>query len=264
MTMIIVGERLNSTRQPVREALERRLEDFLTSEALRQKEAGADYIDLNAAALAEAEVATVSWAVPLIQRATSQPLSIDSANPEAVEAGLKAHEGRALLNSLTAERSRIERLLPLIREHRPRVIVLCLDDEGTPKTPENAVTIARRMVELLACQGLASEDIFIDPLVRPVAADPEAARLFLDSLAAIKSALPEVRTIAGLSNVSFGLPLRPLVNRTLLVMALDRGLDAAVCDPLDKELQAALNAAEALLGRDPSMKLFLRFARNRK
>lgn len=262
--MLIVGERLNSTRQPVREALERRLEDFLTCEALRQKEAGADYIDLNAASLGEAEVATVSWAVPLIQRATSLPLSIDSPNPEAVAAGLEAHEGRALLNSLTAERSRIERLLPLIREHKPRVIVLCLDDAGMPKTPESAVAIARKMTELLACQGLASEDIFIDPLVRPIAAEPGAARLFLDSLTAIKTALPEVRTIAGLSNVSFGSPLRPLVNRTHLVMALERGLDAAVCDPLDRELQASLKAAEALLGRDPSMKSFLRFARDKK
>ncbi len=264
MTMIIVGERLNSSRQPVREALERRLEDFLTSEALRQREAGADYIDLNAAALMEAEVATISWAVPLIQHATCRPLSIDSPNPEAVAAGLEAHDGRALLNSLTAERSRIERLLPLIREHKPRVIVLCLDDEGMPKTPENAVAIARKMAELLACQGLDPDDILIDPLVRPVAAEPEAARLFLDSLAAIKNALPEIRTIAGLSNVSFGLPLRPLINRTLLMMALERGLDAAICDPLDRELQASLKAAEALLGRDPAMKGFLRFARNRK
>jgi cobalamin-dependent methionine synthase I len=264
MTMLIIGERLNSTRKPVREALERRLGDFLTSEALRQKEAGADYIDLNAAALMEEEVATVSWAVPLIQRATALPLAIDSPDPEAIEAGLKAHQGRALLNSLTAERSRVERLLPLIREYKPRVIVLCLDDEGMPKDPRAALSIARKMAELLACEGLAAEDIFIDPLVRPVAAEPGAARLFLDSLAAIKDALPEIRTVAGLSNVSFGLPLRGLVNRALLVMALERGLDAAICDPLDGDLQASLKAAEALLGRDPSMKDFLRFARNRK
>jgi 5-methyltetrahydrofolate--homocysteine methyltransferase len=264
MTMIIIGERLNSTRKPVREALERRLGDFLEAEALRQKEAGAQYIDLNAAALMEEEVSTVSWAVPLLQRAASLPLAIDSPNPEAIEAGLKAHQGRALLNSLTAERSRIERLLPLVRDYKPRVIVLCLDDEGMPKDPDSAVTIARKMVELLACEGLAAEDIFIDPLVRPVAAEPGAARLFLDSLAAIKRALPGVRTVAGLSNVSFGLPLRGLINRSLLVMALERGLDAAICDPLERDLQASLRAAEALLGRDPSMKIFLRFARDRK
>lgn len=264
MTMIIIGERLNSTRKPIREALERRLGDFLTSEAIRQKEAGAEYIDLNAAALMEEEVATVTWAVPLLQGATSLSLAIDSPNPEAIEAGLKAHRGRALLNSLTAERSRIERILPLIREYKPRVIVLCLDDEGMPKDPDSAVAIARKMVELLAREGLSMDDIFIDPLVRPVAAEPGAARLFLDSLAALKKALPGAITVAGLSNVSFGLPLRGLINRSLLVMALERGLDAAICDPLDKDLQASLKAAEALLVRDPSMKNFLRFARDRK
>lgn len=262
--MIIIGERLNSTRKPIREALERRLGDFLTSEAIRQKEAGAEYIDLNAAALMEEEVATVTWAVPLLQGATSLSLAIDSPNPEAIEAGLKAHRGRALLNSLTAERSRIERILPLIREYKPRVIVLCLDDEGMPKDPDSAVAIARKMVELLAREGLSMDDIFIDPLVRPVAAEPGAARLFLDSLAALKKALPGAITVAGLSNVSFGLPLRGLINRSLLVMALERGLDAAICDPLDKDLQASLKAAEALLVRDPSMKNFLRFARDRK
>ena len=262
--MIIIGERLNSTRKPIREALERRLGDFLTSEAIRQKEAGAEYIDLNAAALMEEEIATVSWAVPLLQGATSLSLAIDSPNPEAIEAGLKAHRGRALLNSLTAERSRIERILPLIREYKPRVIVLCLNDEGMPKDPDSAVAIARKMVELLVREGLTMDDIFIDPLVRPVAAEPGAARLFLDSLAALKKALPGAITVAGLSNVSFGLPLRGLINRSLLVMALERGLDAAICDPLDKDLQASLKAAEALLVRDPSMKSFLRFARDRK
>lgn len=261
--MIIIGERLNSTRRPVLEAMQRRYGDFLAAEAVRQKDAGADYIDLNAAALMEEEVPTLTWAIPLLQKAASLPLAIDSPNPEAIEAGLKVHEGRAIVNSLTAERSRIKRLLPLIREHKPRVIVLCLDDSGLPKDADTALTIARKMVELLACQGLSSEDIFIDPLVRPVAADSGAVRLFLDSLAAIKKALPEVRTIAGLSNVSFGLPQRGLINRTLLALAMGQGLDAAICDPSDKDLRASLRAADALLGRDPSLKAYLRFARNK-
>jgi len=261
--MIIIGERLNSTRRPVLEAMQRRYGDFLAAEAVRQKDAGADYIDLNAAALMEEEVPTLTWAIPLLQKAVLLPLAIDSPNPEAIEAGLKVHEGRAIVNSLTAERSRIKRLLPLIREHKPRVIVLCLDDSGLPKDADTALTIARKMVELLACQGLSSEDIFIDPLVRPVAADSGAVRLFLDSLAAIKKALPEVRTIAGLSNVSFGLPQRGLINRTLLALAMGQGLDAAICDPSDKDLQASFRAADALLGRDPSLKAYLRFARNK-
>jgi cobalamin-dependent methionine synthase I len=261
--MIIIGERLNSTRRSVLEAMQRRCGDFLAMEAVRQKDAGADYIDLNAAALMEEELPTLIWAIPLIQKAVSLPLAIDSPNPEAIETGLKVHQGQAIVNSLTTERRKIERLLPLIREHKPRVIVLCLDDNGLPKKPDTALTIARKMVELLSCQGLSSEDIFVDPLVRPIAADPEAVRLFLASLAAIREALPEVRTIAGLSNVSFGLPHRGLINRTLLALAMGQDLDAAICDPSDKDLQGTLRAADALLGRDPSLKAYLRFARNK-
>ena len=261
--MIIIGERLNSTRRPVLEAMQRRYGDFLTMEAVRQKNAGADYIDLNAAALMEGEVPTLTWAIPLLQKAVSLPLAIDSPNPEAIEAGLKVHKGRAILNSLTAEKDRIARLLPLVGEYKPRVIALCLDESGLPKDPDAALDIARKMVELLVRRGVSPEDIFIDPLVRPIAADHGAAQLFLDSLESIKEALPEVKTIAGLSNVSFGLPHRGLMNRTLLTLAMGRGLDAAICDPSDKDFQASLNAADALLGRDPSLKSYLRFARDK-
>ena len=261
--MIIIGERLNSTRRPVLEAMQKRNGDYLATEAIRQKDAGADYIDLNAAVLMEEEVATLTWAIPLLQKAVSLPLSIDSPNPEAIETGLKVHKGRAIVNSLTAERSRIERLLPLIREHKPRVIVLCLDDNGLPKDAVTALNIAREMVELLTRQGLSFDDIFVDPLVRAVAADSGTVQVFLDSLAVIKESLPKVRTIAGLSNVSFGLPQRGLINRTLLAMAMSRGLDAAICDPSDRDLQASLKAADALLGRDPSLKAYLRFVRGK-
>ncbi|MHB8095343.1 MAG: dihydropteroate synthase [Candidatus Aminicenantales bacterium] len=265
MRMIIVGERLNSTREVVREALRRRDEAWITAEALRQKEAGADYLDLNAAALLEDETAALRWAIPLIWKTVSIPVAIDSPNPGAIAAGLEAHGdgGRALLNSITAETIRIESLVPLIREHRPRVVALCLDDRGLPESPEAALSIARKLAERLGREGLDPGDLFIDPLVRPVGAEPGAARLFLDSLTVIKAALPGVLTIAGLSNVSFGLPLRPLINRTLLALAAGRGLDAAICNPLDRDLAASRLAAEALLDRDPSMKSFLRFARSR-
>jgi len=132
-----------------------------------------------------------------------------------------------------------------------------------PESPEAARSIARKLAGRLGREGLDPGDLFIDPLVRPVAVEPGAVRLFLDSLTAVKTALPEVRTIAGLSNVSFGLPLRPLINRTLLTLALGCGLDAAICNPLDRDLAASRAAAEALLDRDPSMKSFLRFARSR-
>lgn len=259
--MIIVGERLNSTRKSVYEAFQAKDEKFIIEQALKQEQAGAKYIDLNAAALLEREIETLCWAIPLLKKELSVPLSLDTPNPEAMGQGLKLYQGKALLNSLTAEKKQIERFLPLITEFKPQVIILCLNEDGFPKSSEQALRIAERMVNLFQKKKLSLEDIFIDPLVRPVGVDWDASPLFLEALEKIKSNLPGVKTIAGISNISFGLPQRKLLNRTLLVLALERGLDAAICDPLDEELQAALTSAQALLGRDPGLKNFLKFIR---
>jgi cobalamin-dependent methionine synthase I len=259
--MIIVGERLNSSRKPVRDALASRDSNFLIDQALRQQEAGAGYIDLNAAALVDQELEVLSWAVPLLERALSVPLSIDTPNAAAMEKALRISRRTPLLNSLTAETARTKALLPLIREFKPRIIVLCLDDAGVPKTPDRAAGIACRMVDRLDREGLSAENLFFDPLIRPVGVEPEAVVLFLESIARIKESLPAVKTIAGISNVSFGLPKRKVINRTVLTLALQRGLDAAICDPFDRDLRLEAAAAEALLGRDPGLRNYLRIFR---
>jgi cobalamin-dependent methionine synthase I len=262
--MIIIGERLNSGRTSVRQALARRDEAFLLQEAKLQENAGAAYVDINAAALLDKEIETLRWAIPLLQRALRTPLSLDTPDPGAMEEALRLHRGRALLNSLTGEEEKVRSLVPLIKEFRPRVIVLCLDDRGLPSTPGRALSIARKLVEILYAHGLAPEDLFVDPLVRPVAADWRAGTLFLESLEQIKRHLPGIKTVAGLSNVSFGLPQRRLLNRTLAVLAAKAGLDALICDPLDEELQAALAASSALLSLDPVLRNYLRHIRQRK
>jgi len=261
--VIIVGERLNSTRRPVYEALARKDRDYLIREARKQKEAGAAFIDLNTATLLDREVETLEWAVPILQKEAGVALSIDTPNPKAMEVALRLHEGQAILNSLTAESGKVKRMLPIIREARPLVIVLCLDDQGLPKAAEKEAAIAQEMVNFLGREGIEPDRIFVDPLVRPVAVDEEAGKLFLASLRKIKQTLPGVRTIAGLSNVSFGLPRRSLLNRSFLALALMEGLDAAILDPLDRELTATLGAVEALLGRDTSLQRFLALARKR-
>jgi cobalamin-dependent methionine synthase I len=262
--MIVIGERLNSSREDVLEALKRKDDEYILREARNQEEAGADYLDLNAGALLDGEVEALEWAIPLVQSRAGIPLAIDSPNPGVMSAGLRLHKGRALLNSLSGEAERIKSFLPIIGEHGPRVIVLCLDDDGIPKESEKEVEIAQRMVDVLAKVGTKPEDIFIDPLVRPIGVDQDAGRLFLDSLEKIKAHLPEVKTVAGISNVSFGLPERHLLNRTFLALALERGLDAAILDPLEKGNTTAIAAAEALLGRDPSLKSYLSFVRSLK
>lgn len=260
--MIIVGERLNSSRRPVLEALNRKDKKYLVDQAKKQEEAGASYIDLNTAALLDKEVQTIKWAIPLLQKGVNIPISIDTPNPQAMEEGLKIHKGQALLNSLSGESNRIKALLSLIKEYRPRLIVLCLDDKGLPKTSDKELSIAKKMVNLLDKEGVNHEDIFIDPLVRPIGFDQNAGELFLESLEKIKKNLPSVNTIAGVSNVSFGLPRRKLLNRAFLVLAIQRGLDAAILDPLDREILTALRSAEALLGKDTALKNYLTLIRS--
>jgi len=262
--MIIVGERLNSTRTEVLEALRRRDGEWLAGEAVKQQEAGAAFIDLNCAALLDGEIDALKRHIPLLQDRLRVPLSVDSPNPEALEAGLRLHRGRPLLNSLSGESKRLEALLPLIGEFKPRVIALCLDDSGLPETPEKSLAVARRLADLLLERGLAPEDVFLDPLVRPVGVDPGSVRRFLKALEMIKIGLAGFKTIAGLSNVSFGMPSRRLLNRTFLVLCLERGLDAAIFDPLDKELIDALSSSETLLNREGAVRAFLQRARARK
>ena len=262
--MIIVGERLNSTRKPVFQALNLKHDKYLLSEALKQERAGADYIDLNTAALLEHEIPTLKWAIPLLQKKLSVPLSIDTPNPEAMAEGLRIHEGRALLNSLSGESQRIKSFLPLIQKYKPRVIILCLDDKGIPANSDQELLIAEKMVGLLSKKGTKAEDLFIDPLVRPIGVDPTAGKIFLEALQKIKKNLPQVKTIAGISNISFGLPRRKLLNRTFLILALQKGLDAAILDPLDMEIIASLFSTQALLGKESAMKNYLGYTRRKR
>lgn len=257
--MIIVGERLNSTRTAVRRSLEEKDKTWLVKEALNQEIAGASFIDFNASALHEKEIVTLSWAIPLLQEKTKLPLAIDTPNPEAMKKGLSLHQGQALLNSLTAEKNKYKSLIPLIQEYSPQVIALCLDEKGLPSTAQKTVDNAAKLLEILDKISFPLEDLFLDPLVRPIGIDPQAGQLFLDSLILLKKTFPEIKTIAGISNVSFGFPQRSLLNRTFLVLALQSGLDAAICDPLDKEIMASLRAAEALLGKNNGMTRYISF-----
>jgi len=262
--MIIIGERLNSSRKAIRIALENRDEDFLIKEALNQVRAGAHYLDVNVSALAEKEIELLKWLVPLIQSRTDLPLSIDSPNPEALAAGLTVHRGRPFLNSLTLEKNRWTALIPLIKEYKPLVIALCLDESGLPDSPEKTLELAQKIREGLEREGIDLDSVYFDPLVRPVGINFKAGVLFIQSLRLIKLKLPDIKTVAGISNVSFGLPRRSLLNRTLLALAVEAGLDAAIFDPCDGEMMATLKAAQALAGQDNYLKNFLKFIREKK
>lgn len=248
--MLVVGERINSSRKTIGQALCLWDEDLLQREAAAQAEAGAHLLDVNCGTLVDEEEEMLPRLVQLVQAAVSLELCLDSPNPRALERALEVHRGRALVNSITGQKARWEAMVPLLREWKPRVVVLCLSDQGIPGEVEARVDLACRLVDGLVEEGMDPGDLYVDPVVQPLCTQPQGAVQAVRTLWGLKSRVPEVRTIGGVSNVSFGLPARPLVNRTYLAMLLGAGLDAGIIDPLDESLMHAVLAARALRGDD--------------
>lgn len=256
--MIIIAERLNSTRPAIGPAMEERNVELLLDEARRQWEAGAHYLDVNTSMLMEGEPECMTWLVKLIQEEIPEALiSVDSPNPAALEAGLQAHKGRAMLNSITGEQERIDAVLPLIAEHKPRVVALALDDSGLDQDLEKRYRISCELIELVGSQGIELDDIFIDPLVFPISAEPQAGTTPLAIMDKLKENYPGVHTTCGLSNISFGLPIRKQINQAYLLMCMARGLDGVIMDPLNKQMMANVFTAKLLLGQDPGCKEYI-------
>ena len=248
--MLIVAERIKSSRQSISEAIKAKDADFIRNEAKSQTEAGARYIDVNAGSFVGQETEYLCWLVEIVQGATDLPLCLDSPDPAAIAAALKLVKKPCMINSITMEKQRLDGLLPLIKQYGTRIVVLCQSDTGMAHTVEEKVDIAGKMVDILTGEGVAAGDIFIDPLIYPIATDTRSAVAALGAIREITAQMPEVHTICGLTNVSYGLPVRKLINRTFLVAAIAQGLDSAIIDPTDRELMAGLVAAEALLDRD--------------
>lgn len=248
--MLIVAERINSSRKSISEAIKAQDADFIRNEARSQAEAGAQYIDVNAGSFIGQETEYLCWLVEVVQGATGLPLCLDSPDSAAIAAALKLVKQPCLINSITMEKQRLDGILPLIKQYGTRIVVLCQSDTGMGRTVEEKLDIAKQMVEILTKEGTAPGDIFIDPLIYPIATDTQSAVAALGAIREIMRQIPEVHTICGLTNVSFGLPVRKLLNRTFLVAAMAQGLDSAIIDPTDRELMAGLAAAEAILDRD--------------
>ncbi len=266
--MLIVGERLNTSRAGAAAMVGARDVEAVRREAARQVEAGAAYVDANAGTFAADEPEVLRWLVTTVQEAVAAPLCLDSPNPAALRGALEACRAGAgtpqglrpkpLINSITGEKARFGAVLPLVREFGASVVALCLDDAGMPSTADDTVAKGSRLVEDLLGAGVAPGDIYVDPLARSVGADFGAGAAAVEAIRRLRSTYPDVHAICGLSNVSYGLPRRSLLNRAFLVAAMAAGLDAVICDPLDASLMAALVAAEAVLGRDRHCSRYLK------
>ncbi len=248
--MIVIGERINTSRKAIAPAVEARDAAFIQGEAMAQAEAGAQLIDVNCGTFVDGEPELLAWLVQTVQAVVEVPLCLDSPNPAALAKALPLHRGQALINSITAEKKRWGDILPLVKEHKTRIIALTMDDNGMPESGEERYAIGARLVESLAKEGVALDDIFLDPLVRPVSTGTHYAMLVYETIGRLRKAFPGVHAVCGLSNISFGLPARKLVNQTFLVQAMASGLDAAIVDPLDKRLMSLIYAGKLLLNQD--------------
>jgi cobalamin-dependent methionine synthase I len=255
--MIVIGEKINTSRKSIAQAVERKDDGFIQSVARAQAEAGADYIDVNAGTFLEKEVEFLPWLVETVQAAVDLPLCLDSPSPTALEKALAVHQGEALINSISLEKERYEALLPVVAGRPCKVVALCMARAAMPTTAQERIDVAAELIDGLTRAGVDPGRIFVDPLVQPVSVDVLMGPAILDAIGGIMSRFPGVHTICGLSNISFGLPLRRQINRHFLVLAMARGLSAAILDPTDSELMASLLTAQMLLGQDEYCAAFI-------
>ena len=248
--MLIVGERINTTRKSIDAAVEARNAELIRGEALKQAEAGADLIDVNTGTRLKTETADMEWLVSVVQEVVDNRLCIDSPNPEAIEVGVKLARQKPLVNSITAEVERIDAIMPMVKEHGTSVVALTMDEAGMPRTGEDRHRIACKIIDMISEYNIPMDDIYFDPLVQPIGSNPDQGLAVLEGIKLIRSSFPDAHIICGLSNISFGLPDRKLLNRIFLPMAALAGLDAAIMDPTDKPLMSSLMASCALLAQD--------------
>ena len=248
---VIIGERINPTGRKLL-AEEMKAGDFsrVERDVLAQVEAGAHMLDVNAGIPLSDEPAILARTIQLVQSLTDLPLSIDSSIVEALEAGLAVYQGKALVNSVTGEDERLERVLPLVRKYGAAVVAISNDDTGISEDPDVRFSVAKRIVERAADHGIPSSDIIVDPLVMPIGAMATAGRQVFSLVRRLREEL-KVNSICGASNVSFGLPHREGINAAFLPMAIASGMTSAITNPLMPEVRASVMAADVLMGHDP-------------
>ena len=247
---VIIGERINPTGRKVLAAeMKEGVMDRVRSDAQAQAMAGAHVLDVNAGIPAVDEPALLVAAIKAVTEVTDVPICIDSSIIEALEAALAAYEGKALVNSVTAEEERMERILPLVKKHGAAVIGMANDETGISMVPTERLELARRIIQRASDYGIPKEDVIVDPIAMTVAADPTCGLVTLETMRLIRDELGNNMT-CGASNVSFGLPDRPTVNAAFLPLAMNAGLTCAITNPLEPQVRRAILAGDLLLGRD--------------
>lgn len=249
--MILIGEKINGAIPAVAEAIANRDEAFIQKRAIDQETAGADYLDVCAGTAPELEYDALCWLIDTVQAVATKPICIDSPNPEMILRVFPKLKKPGLINSISLEGSKCEILLPLLKENPAwGVIALCCDNGGVAAKADDKVKNAGILIERAMEYNVTPERIHIDPLVLALSAVNDSAIQFFDAVRRIKHAYPTVNVTAALSNVSFGMPARKLVNVNFLTLAMQAGLDSVIADPLNRDVIGTIYATDALLGRD--------------
>ena len=254
--MIIIGEKINGAIPGVKMAIEERDKEFIRDLAVKQAEAGADYIDVCAGTDPAIEADALRWLIEIVQEAVTVPLCIDSPNPRVIEQVFSLAKRPGIVNSVSAERDKYDIIYPLIQGTEWQAIVLTCDNNGIPADVKDRVGIAKRLVEAAGQFDIAPDRLHIDPLVIALSTDNQSLLKFIEAAREIKKIYPSIKITSGLSNISFGMPLRRVVNQSFLTLAMYAGMDSAIMDPCNQEMMAALLATEALLGRDKFCRKF--------
>ena len=260
--MITIAERINASIKSVGEAITKRDGNFIMELAASQAHAGADFIDVNAGTSnsdLEQGKKDMEWLINIVLAATDKPIAIDSDRPELIEAALRAcHSEKPIINSVTAEPEKLAAVGPMAAERQAYLVALAMGTEGIPDNVKGRLDACETIVTHLSRLGVRMEQIFFDPLVLPIATDSRQGMVTLKTIEEIKCHYPDARTVIGLSNISYGLPNRKLINRAFLLMAACAGLDAAILDPLDTKMMSLVKVADMLTDKDTSCRTYIR------
>jgi len=264
--MLIIGESINGTIPKVGEAILDRNESFFRELAKIQYERGAHFLDVNAGVVGGNELKDLPWLVEIVQKEVPIPLMLDSANPEALKAALPVYRNQEppILNSISGEEEKWNKLFPVIAEKKYKTVVLLMDDHGIPKTIEERLKIADRLFKRLTEANIPPHHIYFDILVLSVAVEPGGALIALETIKTIRGRFPNSHAICGVSNVSMGLPGRKLINRTFLTMAIASGLDTLLIDVRDQALLSSIYASKILINQDPYCLEYLKAYRGKR
>ena len=247
----VIAERINMTRKSIRTRVWERDEAFIRNEANSQVQAGATHIDINAGGDPAKEIEDMVWLTKIVSDEVELPLSFDSANPEAIQAGLElCNRSGTIINSITMEKERIKGIIPLVKKYNTSVVCLTMNDEGMPEDYEGRVKITNDIVALFKENEISIDRAYFDHLVRPASTNPGQANFILDAIKYTKATYPEAHIALGLSNISFGIPKRNNFNKVFLAMLVAAGCDGAIIDPTENDMMLTLCSARAVLGLD--------------